>query len=387
VSAVQPATLAWLERLVAHETVPGASNLPLIKDVEKELYRLGIPFRVVAGSRAGTSNLLAKVGPPDLPALLLSAHTDVVHAETDQWSSHPFRLARRNRCFYGRGTTDMKGFIAAILGQLPMIASMKLTRPLAIALSCDEEGRVEGVRPLLASIRAAGDLPYACIVGEPTSMNVAVAHKGKAALRVIIRGRAAHASAPARGQSAILGAARLVAKLEEFQRQLAQEPGDPRFPLPTPSINVGRISGGVAVNVVPERCELDLEIRASPAQDLTCLVDGVRVLGESLAHEMRNETPEAGVETIVESQYPGLDERSGVAELIAALAGGESGLAVDFGTEAGLYSQTLEVPTVICGPGDIAQAHVVDEYINEGELARAERFIARVAEWCVAPDS
>lgn len=383
-SSVQPTTLAWLTRLVGHETVPGASNLPLIKNVREELTRLGIPFRVVAGPRAGTANLLAKVGPPNLPALLLSGHTDVVHAEPDQWRSDPFRLTRRNGCLYGRGTTDMKGFIAVVLGQLPNIVSMRLKRPLAIALSCDEEGHVEGMRSLLASIRAVGDLPYACVIGEPTSMNVAVAHKAKTALRVIIRGHAAHASAPDHGRSAILAAARLVSRLEEYQQCLAQEPGDSRFSLPTPSINVGRISGGVAVNVVPEWCELELEIRAPPTQGLSRLVDQVRALCDALAYEMRSDTPEAALEVVVESEYPGLDESSSVSDAIAALAGGESGLAVDFGTEAGLYSSTLGVPTVICGPGDVAQAHVVDEYINEDELARAERFIARVAEWCVA---
>lgn len=375
-----PDCVSWLARLVAHRTVPGASNRELIEDVAEFLAGLGVESSLIAAPREGAVNLYAEIGPPVQPAVLLSAHTDVVAAEGEAWVSAPFSLTRRGSRLYGRGTADMKGFIAAVLATVPMLAQRRLRRPLAIALSADEEVGVQGVGTMLDVLAQSPRKPAFCLVGEPTRMRVAVAHKGKVTLHICLRGRAAHSSSAPSGVSAIAFAARLIGALYAYQDELAAGARDRRFSVPHASINVGRVRGGGAVNVVAERCALDVEIRALPRQDQAELIQPVLKMCARTEADMRERAPEASVTVKTRASYPGLDDRGETAPLIAELAESDYGLAVDFGTEAGLYQQRLAVPVVVCGPGDVAQAHTVDEFIEAEQLDRAQRFLVRLAE-------
>jgi acetylornithine deacetylase len=376
-----PSAVEWLSRLVAHRTVAGDSNLSLIEEVHEFLTKLGVPSTVIRGTREGTANLYATLGPETGSGVVLSAHTDVVAAKHDEWSSDPFRLSHRGSRLYGRGTTDMKGFIAAVLATLPELLARKLRRPLGLALSADEELGVRGVQPMLDVLAKHPAKPAFCIVGEPTRMRVAVAHKGKIAFRIAVRGEAAHSSIAPNRVNAIEFAARAIGDLYAYQATLAEDTHDERFPVPYATLNVGRIHGGASVNVVADACSFDAEIRALPSQDHTQLMLPARRVVERMRSTMRQRVPNAGAEIEMLCDYPGLDVAGSVPELVAQLAESDFGMALDFGTEAGLYQQRLEVPVVVCGPGDIAQAHINDEYIEEDQLRQAQRFVHRIADF------
>lgn len=376
----RPTAEEWLSRLVSHQTVAGASNLGLIEEVEDFLTQLGVPSIVIPGTREGTANLFATLGPQAQGGVLLSAHTDVVAADRNAWSSDPFALSRRGTRLYGRGATDMKGFIAAVLAAMPGLQARKLRQPLGLALSADEELGVRGVQPMLDVLAQRRHRPDFCIVGEPTGMKVAVAHKGKIAFRVRWRSEAAHSSAAPRGASAIEFAAGAIGELYAYQATLAGADRDERFPVPYATLNVGRISGGASVNVVADSCSFDAEIRVLPSQDASRLMLPATALVERAQARMRRRVPSAGATVEVLCDYPGLDVAGDVPQLVAQLAESDYGLALDFGTEAGLYRRRLDVPVVVCGPGDIAQAHTTDEYIEERQLELAQRFAHRIGD-------
>jgi acetylornithine deacetylase len=256
----------------------------------------------------------------------------------------------------------MKGFIAAVLATLPTIVQRDLRRPLAIALSGDEEIGLQGVGTLLDVLAEEARRPAFCIVGEPTGMRVAVAHKGKVAFLIRLNGRAVHSSAAPDGVSAIASAGEMIGA----------------------SLNVGCIHGGTGVNIVADECTLDVEIRALPHHDPATLLQPIMALSEEIQANMRVRAPEAAVTVEIQAKYPGLYEGGDIGSFVAELADSDHGLAVDFGTEAGLYKQRLGVPVVVCGPGDVAQAHTVDEFIEEEQLIRAEQFVHRLADWLCA---
>ncbi len=371
-------TIEWLRRLVAHRTVAGESNLPLIEDIRSALERLGVSSVMVAGTRRGTVNLFATIGPSGPPPVVLAAHTDVVAAAEHGWHTDPFQLMERESRLYGRGTTDMKGFIAVVLAALPGIVRAPPRSPIVIALSCDEEMGAKGVGPMLDVLTEQITKPSLCIIGEPTGMRVATAHKGKVAFRITVHGRSAHSSDAARGVNAIVVAALLIKRLYAYQRRLEKLTDDQRFAVPHPSINVGWIQGGRSVNVVADCCSFDVEIRATPQQDIDLLLKPIMRLIDRTQHGLREVASEAAIQLEINARYPGLDERGPLPRLLAELAETDSRLALNFGTEAGLYKQRLQAPTIICGPGDIAQAHTVNEYIDRHQLAHAERFIDRL---------
>jgi acetylornithine deacetylase len=371
----------WLERLVAYHTVAGSENHKLVDDVGHFLTAIGFHCSEIPTPKGDGANLCASIGPTRRPGVVLSAHTDVVPAHPGRWRSDPFALTQRGSRLYGRGTADMKGFIAAVLAAAPSVAARELRGSFTIALSTDEELGVKGVQPMLDVLAAELHPPTFCVVGEPTGMRVAVAHKSKITLRIAVQGRAAHASAAPSGVSAIAHAATMVQKLYEYQRRLVTEGSDRRFPTPYATVNVGQITGGTAVNVVADRCAFDVELRGLPSSDLAILSGPVFELAKDTQAEMRRRAPEASVNVSVDAQYPGLDSGGAMAELVAQFADSDFGIAVDFGTEAGLYSQRLGVPVLICGPGNIAQAHADDEFVEEAELLRATCFVERIANW------
>jgi len=357
-----------LGELVAIPTVAGRPNGQLIELVAGRLAAAGIDSVTVASAtRADGLNLHATVGPPASDGLLLAAHTDVVDVEGQAWSSDPFTLRRAGDALHGRGTTDMKGFLAAAVCAAEWAATQPLRRPLTLALSCDEELGCAGVGTLLDALSAAPRRPALGIVGEPTKMRVANRHKGKVRLRVDVRGRAVHSAAAPAGVNAVVFAARLVTALDGIARDLADAERDAAFAVPHATLSVGPIHGGVSTNIVPEQCTFEFELRLMPGQDGEAVLDRVRMLSAALEREMQVVAPDAAITLTELARYPGLRADGKVPSLPGA---GET-IAVDFGTEAGLYHERLSVPVVVCGPGDMGRAHRPDEYITVNELRSA----------------
>jgi acetylornithine deacetylase len=359
-----------LARLVGFPTVAGHSNEALIDWTAEQLEDAGAAVRMLPGPRADGHSLHAVLGPADEPGVLLAAHTDVVAVDGQSWSHDPFALRVDGDRFYGRGAADMKGFIAAVLAAAP--GTRTLRRPLHLALSVDEELGCRGTPALLSALAIAP--PRWCVVGEPTRMRVVERHKGKLAFRVEVHGRACHSSRAPEGVNAVEYAARFIVALRDVEDEL-RACTDDRFGVPFATVSVGPIRGGVALNIVPDACTFEAEVRLLPGQDPAAVLARIRDLAAGLEAQMG----EGGIEVAELTRYPGLASSDAAAE-IAALADASRNGSVDFGTEAGLYQAALNVPVVVCGPGDMAQAHVADEYLEADQLERAERFIRRIGD-------
>jgi acetylornithine deacetylase len=376
---------ALLRRLVAFPSIAGAGNRGLIAEIAERLDDAGSTVTVCAGTRPDTQVLHAVLGPADAPGgLLLAAHGDVVDVEGQPWSSDPFTLRTEDGRLYGRGTTDMKGFIAATLAATATATARlsSLTAPLHVAISHDEELGCVGVGPLL-DLLADGDAlaaPLAgVVVGEPTELRVVDRHKGKAAFDITVHGRAAHSATPSLGVNAVQGAAHLIVAFEELERELMQEMTDDAFSTPHATVGVGPISGGVALNIVPDRCTLKLETRVLPGQSLDAIERRVGEAASRIGRVLAADAPEAGVEVARVAGYPPLvpdPAAAAFAMRVARAAGQGLGGAVDFGSEAGLYQHTLGVPVVVCGPGSMVQGHTSDEFLDARQLAAGEAFVA-----------
>jgi acetylornithine deacetylase len=375
--------LAILARLIAYPTVAGQPNSELVAEVADRLARIGAAVTILPAHRPDARNLHALLGPSDAPGgLLLAAHSDVVAVDGQPWRHDPFALHIEHGRAYGRGTADMKGFLASALTAMTDVDRRRLRRPLHIALSSDEELGCRGVRPLLDTLAGLPVPPAAAVVGEPTMLRVADRHKGKAATRVHVRGRAVHSSLAPAGVNAVAFASRLITHLLELERELAAEAQDPAYTVPHPTIGIGPICGGVSVNIVPDHCRVDIEVRALPEHDPEQLLARVRAEAATLEAAMREIHPDAAIEFEPLSSYPGLRPalNRAFARTVAELAGDAAVVAVDFGTEAGLYQQKLGIPVVVCGPGDMAQAHQTDEFIPVEQLTRGRQFVLGLAQ-------
>jgi acetylornithine deacetylase len=374
-----------LGRLVSFRSVAGEPNLDLVAWVADLLDGAGATVTEVPGTRSDARNLHAVLGPQDVPGVLLSGHTDVVSAEGQEWRMDPFTLTADGDRLYGRGTADMKGFVAAALAAMLAAPAGELRQPLHLALSSDEELGCTGVGPLLDLLETLPARPRYAIVGEPTQLDVAVAHKAKAAWRVNVRGRAAHSATTAAPVNAVAYAARMIVALDEIGHELAAGQRDERFSVPHATLGVGPIAGGVSLNIVPERCGFDFELRTLPGGSADETVQRIRAMAAELSSEMRHAAPEAGIEVVEGVAYPALepDGSAAVARDVAALSGGVAGGAVDFGSEAGLFQRRLGIPVVVCGPGSMAQGHKPEEFVERAQLQRCvatlERLVERLA--------
>ncbi len=370
-----------LRRLVACPSIAGDGNEPLISEIAERLDDAGAAVRTHPGHRPGVRVLHAVFGPEGASGgVLLAAHGDVVDVDVQHWSSDPFTLRRDGSKLYGRGTTDMKGFIAAALAAIGKVSPSALRAPLQLAVSHDEELGCAGVGPLLDVVErehAAAPLS-GVVVGEPTELRVVDRHKGKVAFDVTVRGRAAHSATPAAGVNAVRGAAHLIVALERLERELATEACDDAFTIPHATIGIGPIAGGVALNIVPEQCALKVETRMLPVQHPDEVSKRIGDVAEQIGRELSRKAPEAGVDVARVAGYPPLGPDPNAAPfagLTAAIAGCGHGGAVDFGTEAGLYQQRLGVPVVVCGPGSMAQGHTPDEFIEIAQLSASAAFV------------
>ncbi len=376
-------TLEMLERLVGFDTVSRNSNLALIAFVEEYLARFGIPsWRINFGP--DKANLLARIGPEAAGGLVLSGHTDVVPVDGQEWSSDPFTLRLAGGRAYGRGTADMKGFIACALAMVPHFVAMDPKRPIWLALSCDEEVGCTGVRPMLQWMQENVPPVEAVFVGEPTGMEVVSAHKGITVLRTEVRGLEAHASCTHLGVNAIHVAARLVSEVaqiawDEQQGGMRQAGFNP----PYRTLTVGTIHGGIAKNIIPGRCAFEWEIRCLPGQDSGDAIARVeRLAQEELEPAMRRMSPAAGITTEVLADVPGLPEQadSPAVRLALQFAGHNATARAAYATEAGLFAQA-GMPAVVCGPGHIEQAHKPDEFVEIAQLEKCEAFLRRLGEY------
>lgn len=382
------AAVDLLAALVAFDTTSDRSNLPLIHFVRDYLARFGVASRVIADESGEKANLFATLGPAERPGVMLSGHTDTVPVRGQHWRVDPYRLTREPGRLYGRGTADMKGFIAAVLAAVPAMVKAELAAPIHLAFSHDEEVGCLGVRHLIDFLRDAPIRPAACIVGEPTSMRLATAHKGKLAGRLTVTGRACHSGMAPQGVNAIYAAARLVAWFEDKARAKALDgPFDDAFDIPYSTVHVGTIQGGNALNIVPDRCWLDFEFRNVPGDDNEALLAELRAYAASLEAELQRQAPEAGIAVERLSDYPGLatGEDAAVVDFIQALLDDQTRERINFGTEGGLFQRDLKVPTLVCGPGSMAQGHKADEYVTVEQLGRCEAFLARLIERLADP--
>ncbi|WP_114155022.1 acetylornithine deacetylase [Chromobacterium haemolyticum] len=374
-------SLAMLKRLVGFDTVSHRSNLELIHFVRDYLAGWGIPSQLIAGEDGSKANLYATIGPADQGGVMLAGHTDVVPVDGQAWNSDPFRLQVRDQRAYGRGSADMKGFIAAVLAAVPDFAAARLRTPLHIALSYDEEIGCIGVRRLLDVLGGLPTLPRMGIVGEPTLMRVVAAHKGKLAYQVRLRGKAGHSSLPQAGVNAVEYAAELIVFIRQLARQRATEgPFDPLYPAPHTTLHVGAMRGGSALNIIPEYSEFEFEIRHLPEDEpqtlLAAIMDFAR---QQLLPAMRAVDPDADIVFAERSAYPGLltAPDAEVVRFAQSLLGDTRPPAkVSFGTEAGLFSQQVGIPTVVLGPGSITQAHQPDEWLALEQLSACDRLLA-----------
>jgi acetylornithine deacetylase len=373
-----------LERLIGFATVSRDSNLELIAFIRHYLAELGVESELFYNPERTKANLFATIGPRDRGGVVLSGHTDVVPVDGQAWTVEPFRLTERDGRLYGRGTADMKGFIASVLAAVPVFLKRTLKLPVHLALSYDEEVGCLGVRPMLAELEKRPHKPHLCLIGEPTELKPVLGHKGKLAMRCQVKGAACHSAYAPYGVNAIEYAARLIGRLGEIGAQLAQcERHDQRFDPPFSTVQTGVIKGGRALNIVPAECEFDFEVRALPGFDAHEVADELQTYAEAeLLPRMRSVQPDTGIRLQPLSAYPGLatSPDSEAARLLALLSGSTEFGTVAFGTEGGLFDQA-GIPTVVCGPGSMDQGHKPDEFITLEQLTRCDAMLVRLAEY------
>ena len=380
-------TLNILERLVAFDTVSAKSNLPLIDHVERYLREHGVAAQRVMDETGEKASLLATIGPREQPGIVLSGHTDVVPTAGQPWSSDPFTPRIENGRVYGRGTCDMKGYLAAVLALVPDLVGRKPTRPVHIAFSHDEEVGCKGVPLLIDHMRSSLPWPpLGCIVGEPTSMRHVDGHKGKLGARCTVIGKEGHSALTHETVNAVMIAGRLIDHLASQAAELAASPSHDGFVPPFTSVNVGRIEGGSQLNIVPGRCSFEFEYRTLPDENGAALLDRLQEWAfAELLPDMRRVSEDCAIDMEVIIDYPGFraDREHDFSRLCAEIAGGAPPAKVSYGTEAGCF-QKAGIPTVVCGPGDMSVAHKADEYVEIAQLEQAERFLRAVIERAVS---
>ncbi|MDW5376568.1 acetylornithine deacetylase [Halomonas sp. HP20-15] len=373
-----------LETLVGHPSVSRDSNLELIRFIEGYLDEFGLPYQRIENDDGTKANLLARIGPQVEGGVVLSGHTDVVPVDGQPWTSDPFSLTERDDGrLYGRGSCDMKGFIACALAQVPRWVEQELTRPIYLALSYDEEVGCIGAPRLIETLMADEPRPAAVIVGEPTLMAPVVAQKGITNLRTTVSGREAHSSQVNQGISAIHVAARLVARIEDIMAELSAEGRvDEAFNVAHSSLHVGKIQGGTAINITARECQFDWEIRHLPEDGFDTVFARFDDYARRLEAELRERAPQVSIRTEnLTDTVPALADRDNAAALTLCreLLGERTSEAVAYATEAGQF-QRAGLPTVICGPGSIAQAHQPDEYLEVTQLDAGVAFMQRLGD-------
>ena len=358
-----------LDKLISYDTVSAKSNLGIIDYINDFLVSRNYAVTKVSDATGAKAGLYASIGPGSKPGIMLSAHTDVVPVEGQTWSRDPFRLTRDQGRLYGRGSTDMKGYLASMLALADKASKTKLNEPLKLAISYDEEIGCVGIQSMITDLEPAIGKPRACFVGEPTEMSVAVGHKGKAALKAVCHGEAGHSALAPKFTNAIHIAADFVNELRRIQNDLETNGArDMDYDIPYSTVHVGKLAAGTALNIVPERADLIFEFRHLPADDAKDIEKRIR------------DAAQKEIEIDLYNAYPGLDTdtHADVTKLAQATAQTTSTTKVAFGTEAGVFSEH-GIPTIVCGPGSMeGQGHKADEFVTEDQLAKCDQMMDRL---------
>jgi acetylornithine deacetylase len=380
-------TAELLSRLVSYDTTSRNSNLELISYIRTYLDAHRVQYRISTDATGEKANIHAIIGPQQAGGIALSGHVDTVPVDGQAWSADPFTLRRDDGRLYARGSADMKGFVSACLAAVPDLVAKKLARPLHLFISYDEEVGCQGAQRLIQDLEASGLKPALCVVGEPSGMQPILAHKGKLNLRVRVRGLPGHSSDPAKGVNAIQAAGEVIAYVAAEARRLANEgPFEAGFDPPHTTIHVGTIQGGTILNIIPERCEFIMEWRTIPGDDAARHVGRMRdFVARTIEPAMHAVNRDTGFDFEVLTTMPGLslDPDHPLTAIVKQLTGSNSTGKVSYGTEGGYY-QNRDIPTIICGPGHIAQAHQPDEWIAQDQLDECDVFIRRLADRLLA---
>ena len=376
-----------LDRLMSFDTVSSRPNMDLMTYVRELLSGAGVDSTLIPDATGGKANLFASIGPAGHGGVMLSGHTDVVPVEGQVWTHPPFALTEADGRLYGRGAADMKGFVAAAIACMIGAARRPLNVPLHLALSYDEEIGCMGVRSLIDMLDAVPVKPRFCIVGEPTGMQVATGHKGKVALRATCVGREGHSALAPMALNALHLAVDFVNAVRALQARVAAtglKDGD--YDVSYSTLHVGKLNGGVQVNIVPNHAVVDFEIRSVAGEDTEGLIVALQDAAEAICAPLRAEFPEAAIRVERLWDYPGLGTPShgAVVNFVKGLTGANGTMKVAFGTEGGLFDARLGIPTVICGPGSMAQGHKPDEYVSIEQMDRCEAMLAELIARCEA---
>jgi acetylornithine deacetylase len=379
---IQSASWEMLEKLIAFDTTSRESNLGLIEWVRDWLKGHGVAARLTYDATGRKANLFATIGTGVRSGIVLSGHTDVVPVDGQPWETDPFKATIKGDRVYGRGTADMKSYLAVALATTPRFLAAQLRAPVHLALSYDEEVGCIGVRGMLADLATSGIAPAGCVVGEPTSMRVVIAQKGMHVYRCRVRGHEAHSALTPHGVNAVEYAARLIVHIRDMADRIrAVEPRAHGFDVPFTTLQTGTVRGGTAHNIVPRDCEFQFEFRYLPGANPKALIDEIESYARSvLEPEMKHIAPDAGVEITRTVDVPGLDveEDHTLAVLARALARSSAVAGrVAYATEAGLFQQA-GIPSIVCGPGSIEQAHKPNEFITLDQIALCESFMERL---------
>lgn len=376
-------TAEMLARLVAFDTTSRNSNLALIEHVRDYLDAHGVSYRISSNESGQKANIHAIIGPRSAGGLALSGHVDTVPVDGQAWSADPFTLRRDQGRLYARGACDMKGFVAACLAAVPDFQAKPLARPLHLFISYDEEITCHGAERLIADFRESGLQPAMCLIGEPSGMKPILAHKGKFNVRVAVRGLPGHSSEPAKGVNAIHCAGEAIAWIAAEARRLAAEgPFEDGFDPPHTTIHVGTVQGGTALNIIPEHAEFHMEWRNIPGDDPARHLERMQAhIAANIEPAMHRLSRATGFRYEVGECMPSmtLSADHELTAIVKQLTGANSAGKVSYGTEGGYY-QNAGVATIICGPGDIAQAHQPDEWVEQSQLDACDGFIRRLAD-------
>ena len=379
-----PETPEILSRLIGFPTISRQSNLELLDYVESLLMPAGITVRRFSHADGSRANLWATVGPEIDGGIVLSGHSDVVPVVGQDWSSDPFVLRQDEGRWYGRGAVDMKGFVAAAIHAMLNAAVRDLQKPLHLALSYDEEVGCLGVRGMIESLGQEPLRPAFCLIGEPTGMRIATGHKGKMAFRACCQGQEGHSALAPQALNALHLGAAFLQRLQIRQEELASDGvQDPAYTIPYTTIHAGIMRGGEALNIVPGSCEIEFEIRHIAADDPSAILSNLLRDAEAIISPHRDRFAGAAIKIETLSGYPGLDTPvdSPTVRLVASLLDTNlPTIKVAYGTEGGLFAKGLDIPVLICGPGEMAQGHKPDEYVEISQIETCERFLERMVD-------
>jgi acetylornithine deacetylase len=373
-----------LQTLVGFDTTSYNSNLGLIEFIQSHLSSYNVESTLIHDESGKKANLYATIGRTDIGGVMLSGHTDVVPVAGQDWGTDPFSLIESDDKFYGRGSADMKGFIALVLSRVPEMTSVELTKPIHLAFSYDEEIGCVGVQRMLDLLEHQPIKPSCCIIGEPTGMEVVIGHKGKYATRVKVRGHACHSGQSPFGVNAIDFASELIVYIRKLAHEKSQNgPFDKDYEVPYTTLHTGVVKGGTALNIVPNFCQFDFEIRHLYEEDPQYLLDQIKNFSrDHLETEMHLIDADTGFDFETLATYPGLLTDPGIefVSYVKQLLDNDAHSKVIFGSEGGLFQKRLGIPTLVCGPGNINQAHKANEYISLDQLHKGGNFLDRLLE-------